>query len=145
MPWTIWRMSAASLGGMRSNSIGASRGSPRRRSKCGEGSSNGNIHPVASRGRQYNPHNPLKMSAHSDSPTRPIVWADVLRAECRALNPLFGGASGDALTSHSGDSDIRLEALNRAVLAEGHSALCLSGGGIRSASFAVGVMQGLAR
>jgi len=31
------------------------------------------------------------------------------------------------------------------VLAEEHSALCLSGGGIRSASFSVGVMQGLAR
>ena len=27
----------------------------------------------------------------------------------------------------------------------GHSALCLSGGGVRSASFALGILQGLAR
>src|SRR5262245_54817162 len=85
-------------------------------------------------------------AAHSDAHTGPMAWADVLRAECRALNPSFGGDTGDTGdASTSAGPDGRLQMLNRAALAERHSALCLSGGGIRSASFAVGVMQGLAR
>ncbi|MGH9144962.1 MAG: patatin-like phospholipase family protein [Vicinamibacterales bacterium] len=39
----------------------------------------------------------------------------------------------------------RERAIYAAIHAQGHAALCLSGGGIRSASFAIGVMQGLAR
>ena len=51
-------------------------------------------------------------------PDGPIPWEDVHAAEDCAL----GGASGGR-----------------------RAALCLSGGGIRSASFSVGVIQGLAR
>jgi len=39
----------------------------------------------------------------------------------------------------------RLDELNAAIHTRRHAALCLSGGGIRSASFALGVVQGLAR
>ncbi len=43
------------------------------------------------------------------------------------------------------NADERLVAIQTAIHARAHAALCLSGGGIRSASFAVGVLQGLAR
>ena len=42
-------------------------------------------------------------------------------------------------------SDIRLAALNSLLHGKEQSALCLSGGGIRSGTFALGLMQGLAR
>ncbi|HEV7902201.1 MAG TPA: patatin-like phospholipase family protein [Pyrinomonadaceae bacterium] len=42
-------------------------------------------------------------------------------------------------------SDIRLAALNTLLHGKEQSALCLSGGGIRSGTFALGLMQGLAR
>ena len=42
-------------------------------------------------------------------------------------------------------SDNRLEAIMTDIRHAGHWALCLSGGGIRSASFALGVIQGLAK
>lgn len=41
--------------------------------------------------------------------------------------------------------DTRLEAIFFKIHHERHAALCLSGGGIRSASFAMGIVQGLAR
>ena len=43
------------------------------------------------------------------------------------------------------DPVVRERAIHAAIHARGHSALCLSGGGIRSASFALGVVQGLAQ
>jgi hypothetical protein len=43
------------------------------------------------------------------------------------------------------DADGRLRAIHGALHQRNHAALCLSGGGIRSASFAVGILQGLAR
>src|SRR5262249_21896695 len=43
------------------------------------------------------------------------------------------------------DNAVRVDEINRATAMRGRSALCLSGGGIRSASFSVGVLQGLAR
>src|SRR6185295_782890 len=42
------------------------------------------------------------------------------------------------------DPDQRLRALHARIHERGPSALCLSGGGIRSATFALGVLQGLA-
>ena len=76
-------------------------------------------------------------------PQDPTSWYDVLAAECRLLNPRF---DADRVARDSdADPDSRLHALNRAAFEQAHSALCLSGGGIRSASFAVGVLQGLAR
>ena len=42
-------------------------------------------------------------------------------------------------------ADVRLAALNTLLHGKGQSALCLSGGGIRSGTFALGLLQGLAR
>jgi hypothetical protein len=42
-------------------------------------------------------------------------------------------------------ADVRLAALNTLLHAKDQSALCLSGGGIRSGTFALGLIQGLAR
>ena len=70
----------------------------------------------------------------------PATWCDVLEAEFTALHgqPPFGA---DRPT----DQDARLHALHGRIHQRGPSALCLSGGGIRSATFALGVLQGLAR
>jgi Patatin-like phospholipase len=65
----------------------------------------------------------------------------VLEEEFVALHgPLPGGPRGE-------DDGERLPALYEAIhaLPEKRAALCLSGGGIRSATFALGVLQGLAR
>src|ERR1700752_2442926 len=71
------------------------------------------------------------------------AWYDVLLEECRLLNPRFDATR--VASEPGGGAHRRFFRLNRAALDEGHSALCLSGGGIRSASFSVGVLQGLAR
>ena len=81
----------------------------------------------------------------NDGGNRPVAWPDVFFAECRALDPSFAEGHPSTQSTGTPDSAARLQALNRAAFAQGHSALCLSGGGIRSASFAVGVLQGLAR
>ena len=86
------------------------------------------------------------VATRADDPTglkTPACWYDVLFAECTLLDPRFD--AGRVAHGSDGDPDRRLLALNRAALEQEHSALCLSGGGIRSASFAVGVLQGLAR
>ncbi len=65
---------------------------------------------------------------------RPVAFEDVLAAEYRALRPDSGFESGD-------EQDL---------IARMHrdptplTALCISGGGIRSATFALGIIQGLA-
>ena len=61
---------------------------------------------------------------------------DVLREEAKAI---FGGA----LTDEKGGA-LSGKDLNKALNARGGVALCLSGGGIRSASFALGLIQALA-
>ncbi|HVB37458.1 MAG TPA: patatin-like phospholipase family protein, partial [Vicinamibacterales bacterium] len=59
-----------------------------------------------------------------------------------------GGAAPASATPAAadlrGDEPTRLRANSAARLQHGYAALCLSGGGIRSASFALGVIQGLA-
>ena len=67
------------------------------------------------------------------------TWYDAFLVECRRLNPSFTPPSADA------PNGARQARLNQAAFEEGHTALCLSGGGIRSASFSVGVLQGLAQ
>jgi hypothetical protein len=54
------------------------------------------------------------------------------------------GALPDGYDTAAADAEERERAIRRAIHARGHAALCLSGGGIRSASFALGVLQGLA-
>ena len=77
----------------------------------------------------------------SDTPrpdSGPLGWTDVLEAEYRAL---YGEppAAGPQRSSDERLRDIQLQMHERAP-----SALCLSGGGIRSGTFALGVLQGLA-
>src|SRR5712664_4836926 len=70
-----------------------------------------------------------------------LPLSQVLEEEFVALHgPLPGAARGV-------DDGDRLPALYEAIhaLPEKRAALCLSGGGIRSATFALGVLQGLAR
>jgi hypothetical protein len=70
----------------------------------------------------------------------PATWCTVLEAEYRALHgtPPFDGPGPE-------NPDERLHALHARIHERGTTALCLSGGGIRSATFALGVLQGLAR
>jgi len=86
------------------------------------------------------PDRPELSSATSES-TAFLPLSRVLEEEFVALHgPLPASASG------VGD-EARMPALYDAIheLAEKRAALCLSGGGIRSATFALGVLQGLAR
>jgi hypothetical protein len=69
----------------------------------------------------------------------PVTWCAVLEDEYRALH---GAAPLDPAAPT--DPDERLRALHRRIHERGPSAVCLSGGGIRSATFALGVLQGLA-
>ena len=68
-----------------------------------------------------------------------VKWSRVLRDEYRALygeSPHIDGAPAD--------EKAMLRALHQKIHERGPSALCLSGGGVRSATFALGVLQGLA-
>ena len=68
------------------------------------------------------------------------MWCDVLEAEYLALH---GEPALDA--SAPADPESRLRALHARIHARGGpTALSLSGGGIRSATFGLGVLQGLA-
>jgi hypothetical protein len=70
----------------------------------------------------------------------PVEWPAVLEAEYEALYGLkpFEGAAPE-------DHQARLKALHHAIHQRRPTALCLSGGGIRSATFGLGVLQALAR
>ena len=65
----------------------------------------------------------------------------VLECEFRHLH----GQLPEDYPESDSDPAARLRAIHAAIHARRHAALCLSGGGIRSASFALGVLQGLAR
>ena len=69
----------------------------------------------------------------------PLTFADVMDGEYRARH------EGQSIVPPGGSEAEALAALHRASLDEGVSALCLSGGGIRSASISLGVIQGLAQ
>ena len=71
--------------------------------------------------------------------TKPVAWCTALEAEYRALHgspAIDGGAPSDP--------DERLAAVHARIHEHPTTALCLSGGGIRCATFALGVLQGLA-
>ncbi len=76
----------------------------------------------------------------SGRPTAFLPVSQVLEEEYVALH-------GALPHTPTGEDDARLKALYKAIhaLPEKRAALCLSGGGIRSATFALGVLQGLAR
>lgn len=82
--------------------------------------------------------------------------------EFAALYPDAGITSAEAAPERSGRAnrlllqsafspsimrmrDVRLAAVYEKIRRQGHTAICLSGGGIRSATFALGVLTGLAR
>ena len=83
---------------------------------------------------------PPSSQINSDSTNQPLSWCDALEAEFHALRGVaaFAGPAPQ-------DPDERLRALHARIHEHGPSALCLSGGGIRSSTFALGVLQGLAQ
>jgi hypothetical protein len=75
----------------------------------------------------------------ASGPGGALGWAEVLEQEYRAL---YGsGLLDDAPPPDDGD---RLRAIHQALHQRRPTALCLSGGGIRSATFGLGVLQALA-
>jgi hypothetical protein len=72
-------------------------------------------------------------------PAPPLSWCDALEAEFQAL---YGVPALDADAPR--DPGERLRAVHARIHERGPSAVCLSGGGVRSATFALGVLQGLA-
>src|SRR6266508_2111716 len=82
------------------------------------------------------------MAKETSSADSSLPLHEVLEAEFVALH---GELPSDYPSS--GESKTRLKRLWSAIhgLKEKRSALCISGGGIRSATFALGIMQGLAR
>jgi hypothetical protein len=79
----------------------------------------------------------VKNSSSSDSS---LPLHEVLEAEFAALHGELPADYPD-----STESETRLKAFYAAVHKEKHAALCISGGGIRSATFGLGILQGLAR
>jgi len=84
-------------------------------------------------------------AAANHPPTQPLSLLGVLQQEFEELHGAPPGASARLVTGQPADED--LTGLYRRIhaLPVPRSALCLSGGGIRSASFALGVLQALAR
>jgi len=66
----------------------------------------------------------------------------LMSVNARLLNAIAPGAVGEIALKGKAPE---LSDLLRVIHHEGHSALCLSGGGIRSATFNLGILQGLAR
>ena len=75
-----------------------------------------------------------------NNPDGPQQWPAVLAQEYEALYGVAPGEPGGPT-----DSDERLRALHQVIHQRRPTALCLSGGGIRSATFGLGVLQALAQ
>lgn len=75
----------------------------------------------------------------TDEAAPPLSWCDALEAEFAALYGV--PALGPDAPAEPND---RLRAVHARIHEHGPSAVCLSGGGIRSATFALGVLQALA-
>jgi hypothetical protein len=69
----------------------------------------------------------------------PLSWCEALEAEYEAL---YGVPALDGEAPR--EPEARLRAVHARIHARGPAALCLTGGGVRSATFALGVLQGLA-
>jgi hypothetical protein len=82
------------------------------------------------------------MAQETSSADRPLELHEALEAEYTELH-----GNLPAKYPSSNDRKVRLQAFYAAVhgLEEKRAALCISGGGIRSATFGLGVLQGLAR
>lgn len=90
------------------------------------------------------------MPTSKDDKSKPLSQANVLEDEFIALNPDEPRPKYEKRKDKETDESFeerRLEAIYKSIhaLPQGRSALCLSGGGIRSATFCLGILQGLAR
>src|SRR5688500_9214130 len=83
---------------------------------------------------------PDRHSTAKSEPAGALDWPTVLEGEYQALY----GVSPFQGSGPSGEKE-RLKALHHLLHQRRPSALCLSGGGIRSATFGLGILQGLAR
>nr|MBA3886992.1 patatin-like phospholipase family protein [Acidobacteriota bacterium] len=83
---------------------------------------------------------PAPAAAQAADSSCALEWAAVLEAEYEAL---YGKTPFEAGTPS--DPDARVRALHLLLHQRRPTALCLSGGGIRSATFGLGVVQALAR
>jgi hypothetical protein len=83
--------------------------------------------------------------AGTDAADLPLPLYRILEEECRALHPDEPAAAGPAAGVETPSDRDRLQAVHHRLDRFGHHALCFSGGGIRSASFALGALQGLAQ
>ena len=72
----------------------------------------------------------------------PLTWSQVLDEEDRALRG--ADAPADSAEPLPDDEAARLRQVVARLHRRGRSALCLSGGGVRSGTFALGILQGLA-
>src|SRR5215831_19385102 len=86
-------------------------------------------------------HKEEQMSTGASNRIDPLPLYQVREAEYVALHGLLP----KDFDQSGGDPDKRLSAIIALIHAKKPSALCISGGGIRSATFALGVLQGLAR
>src|SRR5437867_366567 len=75
---------------------------------------------------------------NGENNTGPFPLHEVLEKEFEKLHSAAPDATGETAADPLTDIYGRIHAQN-------HTALCLSGGGIRSASFGLGVLQGLAQ
>ncbi len=89
---------------------------------------------------------PLPHANHTEAAAiRPLTWSQVLDEEDRALAGVENGRREASPPGPASDEEAtRLKAVVARLHTRGRSALCLSGGGVRSATFALGVLQGLA-
>src|SRR5215207_9280529 len=77
----------------------------------------------------------------------PLPWLHVFLAEYERLHGPLPAPEREPLLADTASEAARtaLSSLNLRARAAGQSALCLSGGGVRSASFSIGVLQAMAR
>jgi Patatin-like phospholipase len=84
--------------------------------------------------------------APAELPQAPLQPDEVYGVNARLLEAAYPGLTGriDWATADATDED-RLRWMYTVIRQRRHAALCLSGGGIRSATFNLGILQGLAR
>src|SRR5262245_8621726 len=98
-------------------------------------------------GRHPTPSGRSEPAAADRPPAHPWSLFTALHQEFEELHGAAGAGPTQREASPDGEGGDDLEQLYQRIhgLAVPRAALCLSGGGIRSASFALGVLQGLAR
>ncbi len=88
-------------------------------------------------------HWPRESRPKDPASTR-LTWSQILAEEDRALLEPEQRQAPSSFEAGAEDETARLRTVIARLHRRGRSALCLSGGGVRSATFALGVLQGLA-